>query len=509
MSTEGVASTTFIRTSADIPAARAFDDPGGACLVDSERRLDNRALAAAVAHTSGHLARLGVGPGDVVAVALHNRIELVVTMFAAWWCGAALTPVNPVLTDTEVAHQLQDSRARVLVGDERGAALASASGIDFLSVADVIPAGDTGASAWVDASAGEGAAEQDAAFVIYTSGTTGRPKGCVLTHANVDAMANAIVRHLRLDPADRSLLVLPLFHVNGLLVGVLSPLLAGGSVVVAPRFQPTTFWDLVEWERPTYFSAVPTMYALVEAHTTRPVDTSSLRFAICGAAPAPAELITRFEERFGVVLLEGYGLSECSVAATINPLDGPRKPGTVGPALPGVEVVVAAPDGTHLPPGEVGQVLVRGATVMRGYLGRPEETAEVLVDGWLQTGDVGRLDDDGYLTLVDRLKDMIIRGGENIYPKEVEQVLYEHPAVLEAAVVGVQDATYGEVPVAHVALRPGNEDVDGEALRQHCAEHLARYKVPTEVLLHPSLPKNSVGKLVKGTLRSGPHQPLR
>jgi acyl-CoA synthetase (AMP-forming)/AMP-acid ligase II len=452
-------------------------------------------VEAAVAATAAHLSGLGVGTGDVVAVMLANRAEIVTTMFAAWRLGAALTPVNPALTDAEVRYQLADSGARVLVAEARGATLAAACGVAHLAAeAAWTPPVDGGAPPRPASS------PADVALLVYTSGTTGAPKGCVLDHANLNAMVRSIVTRLRLGADDRSLLVLPLFHCNGLIVGVLAPLAAGGSVVVAPRFDAPTFWDLVERERPTYFSAVPTMYALVDAATTRTVDTSSLRFVVCGAAPMPADLISRFEQRFDVVLVEGYGLSECSVAATINPLDGPRKAGTVGPALPGVEVEVAAPDGRRVSPGERGEVVIRGANVMRGYLGRPEATAEVLRDGWLHTGDVGFLDDDGYLTLVDRTKDMIIRGGENIYPKEIENVLYEHPAVLEAAVTGQPDPTFGEVPVAHVALRPG-ASATPEELREHCLATLAKYKVPRSVVLHDSLPKNSVGKLLKTALR--------
>jgi acyl-CoA synthetase (AMP-forming)/AMP-acid ligase II len=213
-----------------------------------------------------------------------------------------------------------------------------------------------------------------------------------------------------------------------------------------------------------------------------------------------ADLLVRFEEHFGFPLVEGYGLSECSVAATINPVAGPRKPGTVGPALPGQIVAIEDHDGHRLPQGEAGEVVIKGPNVMRGYLGRPEDTAKVLKDGWLHTGDVGYLDEDGYLVLVDRIKDMIIRGGENIYPKEIEDVLFELEDVLEAAVVGRPDELYGEEPVAYVVPRPGRA-LDAESLRTHCSTRLARYKVPREFHLLAELPKNSVGKILKGDLR--------
>ncbi|WP_291521563.1 class I adenylate-forming enzyme family protein [Branchiibius sp. NY16-3462-2] len=487
--------TTVSDRLVDLPSSRAHEDPSGPCLVDGQRRWDNATFAAAVTQLAARFAALGVGPGDTVAVMLPNRIEIVTAMFAAWWRGAALTPINPALTDAEVLFQLEDSSSRVLVGDQRSTGLAERLGIASIDVDTM----DEHPVAADDLGEHLSPALDEFALIIYTSGTTGRPKGCVLDHANIEAMVNSIRQHLSLTADDRSLLVLPLFHCNGLLVGVLSPLLAGGSVIISPRFDPATFWDLVEEEKPTYFSAVPTMYALIDARTTRAVDSSSLRFVICGAAPMPTELISRFEERFDVTVVEGYGLSECSVAATINPIEGIRKAGTVGLALPGVEIQIEPADGHIAAPGERGEVLIKGDIVMRGYLGRPEETAKVLADGWLHTGDVGYLDDDGYLTLVDRMKDLIIRGGENIYPKEVESVLYEHPAVLEAAVVGRPDSTYGEVPVAFVALRPGTS-VTAAELEEHCSAVLARFKVPREINFAASLPKNSVGKLMKSQL---------
>ena len=485
---------TTLSSLAKIPFQRAERDPNGHCLVDGDRTIDNATVALAVRGLAQRLESLGVMPGDTIAVMLPSCAEIVITMFAAWFRGSALTPVNPALTDDEVSYQLEDASAVVIVGDERAGGLAASLGIAWVDV-DLVGGG-------YEESACDGplASSSDYALVIYTSGTTGRPKGVLLDHANLDAMSTSLIQHFGLEADDRSLLVLPLFHVNGLVIGVLSVLRAGGDVAVAPRFSIDTFWDHVEQHRPTYFSAVPTIYALLEAQTARDVDTSSLRFVICGAAPMPAELIARFEDRFSVPLIEGYGLSECTVASNLNPLAGPRKPGTVGVALPGQEVAVVDATGNPVPAGARGEVVIRGANVMRGYLGRPEETARVVHDGWLHTGDVGILDDDGYLSIVDRLKDMIIRGGENIYPKEIEECFYRHPAVLEAAVVGRPHPVLGEVPVAFVAPKPGGT-VSPDDLLEHCAASLTRYKVPVEVHVRSSLPKNSVGKLVKGMLR--------
>ena len=490
-----MSSSTIKSELATLPFIRADRDPHGPCLTDDKGPMDNAAFAAAVRRLTARLGSLGVSPGDIVAAMAPNCSEIVTALFAAWTRGASLTPINPALTDDEVRYQLEDSMATVVVGDNRAGDLARSVGAHWVDLKHVH--GDPGEAApEVEAVA----TASDFALVIYTSGTTGKPKGVLLDHANLEAMSASVIDTFALTPADRSLLVLPLFHVNGLIISVLSVLRSGGSVIIAPRFSADTFWDLVETHRPTFFSAVPTIYAVLDAKTDRQVDTSSLRFVICGAAPMPAELISRFEEQFKVSLVEGYGLSEGSVASTVNPVAGPRKPGTVGRAMPGQEVAIVSAAGEPQPQGEAGEVVIRGANVMRGYLGKPEETGKVVRDGWLHTGDVGYLDRDGYLVLVDRIKDMIIRGGENIYPKEIETTLYQHPAVLEAAVVGRPDPVYGEVPVAFVAAKPGLT-VTADDLFAHCAASLARYKVPVEIHVRTELPKNSVGKLVKGLLR--------
>jgi acyl-CoA synthetase (AMP-forming)/AMP-acid ligase II len=272
---------------------------------------------------------------------------------------------------------------------------------------------------------------------------------------------------MELTADDHCLLILPLFHVNAICVSVLAPMLRGAQVSITGRFSPRRFFEDVTRLRPTYFSAVPTIYALLVSKADEfAADFSSLRFAACGAAPISAELLARVESRFGLVVMEGYGLTECTCAATSNPIAGVRKLGTVGPALPGQQVAVVDDLGDFSPRGVAGEVVIKGPNVMQGYLGRPEDTASTIVDGWLRTGDVGWLDDDGYLTLVDRIKDMIIRGGENIYPKEIENALATHVTVLEVAVIGAPDPTYGEVPVAYVVAYPG-ADVSADELIDH------------------------------------------
>ncbi|WP_329445138.1 class I adenylate-forming enzyme family protein [Streptomyces canus] len=479
---------------ASLPDRRAELDPHGAAVSDGHRSLTNTQLLNRVRMAARQLQDLGIGPGDVVALRLTNRVEFVVLLFAAWRLGATVTPVNPSMTDVEVDRQLKDSGARLLVVEDGTAVLAHE--VAVLAVGELY----------------EGTAEPDQAplldpatlaLLIYTSGTTGVPKGVMLDHANIDAMVEMGRLALEVGPADRCLLILPLFHVNGIVVSVLLPLLVGASVVIAGRFDPRTFFELVERERPTFFSAVPTIYSMLAAlpDDIRP-DTSSLRFGVCGAAPASAELLTRFEARYGFPLVEGYGLSEGTCGSTINPVAGPRRAGTVGLAFPGQEIRIVDTDGTEMAPGTDGEVVVRGPNVMRGYLGRPDETARVIVDGWLHTGDVGHLDAEGYLTLVGRSKDMIIRGGENIYPKEIEDVLASDPAVLEAAVIGVPDEKWGEVVVAYVQPRPGST-VDPSALKALCARSLTGYKRPTAFFVVEAIAKNAVGKIDKASLRAG------
>ncbi|TMR05700.1 AMP-dependent synthetase [Actinomadura soli] len=476
-----------------IPDRRELEDPRGRCVDGAGLRLDNAQFAERVRAASARLAGLGVGRGTVVAVILPNRVEFAVALFAAWRLGAVVTPLNPALTADECAYQLADSGTVLAVADAERADRIRAAVPVVLDPADL----DGGPG-----SAPEPVADlDDLALLVYTSGTTGRPKGVMLGHDNIAAMVRIWIDWLTVTTADRCLLILPLFHVNGIMVSLVGPLAAGASVVIGDRFAAERFWSQVERERPTYFSAVPTILtALCELPDATTPDTSSLRFVACGAAPATAALLRAFEERYLAPVIEGYGLTECTLAATINPLGDGRKAGTVGRPLDGVEVSVLDARGAILPAGGRGEVAIRGATVMRGYLGLDEETRRTLDGGWLHTGDVGYFDGDGYLVLADRLKDLIIWGGENISPKEVENVLRAHPAVLEAVVVGRPHFRYGEEPVAFVVLR-GGAHCGPEELLAHCGERLARFKVPREIRIERRLPTNAVGKLVKGPLR--------
>ena len=481
-------------TVAAIPDHRARADPRGACIADERQELSNGQFAEAVQAVAGVFAQAGLGSGDVLAIMLPNRVELVTSMFAAWRLGAAVTPINPALTAHEARYQVEDAAPALMVADDAAAQKLGDSGPPIIAASELTSPVPPAAPPPLSAD------PATPALLIYTSGTTGQPKGVILDHANISATARLVADWFEMTGDTRSLLVLPMFHVDGIVVSVVSPLLAGGTTVIGQRFDAAKFWGAVAKERPSFFSAVPTIFARLASLPGGQPDTSSLRFAICGAAPMPDELISQFEQRYAVPVIEGYGQTECTVCCTSNPVHGKRKPGTVGLPLPGVAVTVADDQDRPLPAGQVGQVVVRGPNVMRGYLRKPEESAEVLHGGWLHTGDVGRFDQDGYLTLVDRIKDLIIRGGENIYPKEIEDVLYTHPAVLEAAVVGQPDPVLGEQPVAFVVLRHGNHASPADLI-EHCRASLARYKVPREVYIENALPKNAIGKFDKRALR--------
>jgi long-chain acyl-CoA synthetase len=470
----------------------AYDDRP--CVRDDARELTYAEFGSWVDAVAEQFAEYGVTRGSVVAIMLPNRVELLVAMVAAWRLGAAATPINPVFTANEADYQIDDAQAVVVVNSGLDAPHAGRPAI----AVDQLRRTRQGARPLPEPTT----APDDTALLIYTSGSTGRPKGVILSHANIGAMASMMAERIGITGEDHCLLVLPLFHVNAICVSFLTPMSVGGQLSVLSRFHATQFLEAVERLRPTYFSAVPTIYAHLLANAgDPPPDTSSVRFAICGAAPASKELLEATEERFGFPLLEGYGLTEGTCASTANPSQGPRKLGTVGVALPGQTVAVMQPDGSLAPIGERGEVVIKGPNVMQGYLNRPEATADALGDGWLHTGDVGILDEDGYLRIVDRIKDMIIRGGENLYPKEIESVLHSHPSVMEAAVIGAPHDLYGEVPIAYVACFPGTV-VSEDELTALCRENLTKIKVPVEIHVRDELPKNAVGKIDKPTLRA-------
>ncbi|MBV8220732.1 MAG: AMP-binding protein, partial [Solirubrobacterales bacterium] len=393
------------------------------------------------------LADLGVKPGDVVSVMLPNRPELL----EAWWAilkaGGVFGPINPAFTTPEAAYVVGHSQAVAVITDSRGAAtLAGARGTPELTRLRHVISVDDGGELSLDSLAARGGEATaigrgpgDLATLMYASGTTGKPKGAMLTHANVLANAAMGAELLPLAAGERVGMILPLFHVNAQIVTCVIPMMVGCEVVMWERFSASTFWETVAEIEPVAISAVPTILAAVLHTANAPARSTSLRYIMCGAAPLSRELLDAFERRFDIRILEGYGLTESSCVSSLNPYYGERKPGSIGLPVRGQQMRIAGPDGSPVPDGELGEIVVKGPNVMAGYLHNPEATASTIRNGWLHTGDVGYVDRDGYFFIVDRAKDMIIRGGENIYPREIEEVLYAHPGVLECAVIGVPD----------------------------------------------------------------------
>ncbi|MFZ0972893.1 MAG: AMP-binding protein, partial [Solirubrobacteraceae bacterium] len=340
----------------------------------------------------------------------------------------------------------------------------------------------------------------DLATLMYTSGTTGKPKGAMLTHANVLANAAMGAELLPLVAGERVGMLLPLFHVNAQIVTCVIPMMVGCEVAMWERFSASTFWQTVAELKPVAVSAVPTILAVVLHTANAPTGPTSLRYIICGAAPLSRELLEAFESRFDIRILEGYGLTESTCVSSLNPYYGMRKPGSIGLPVRGQQMKIVTPDGDAVDDGELGEIVVKGSNVMAGYLHNPDATAATVRDGWLHTGDVGYVDPDGYFFIVDRAKDMIIRGGENIYPREIEEVLYTHADVFECAVIGVPDEVRGEEVVAVLAPKPGAELDEGQ-LKAWAAERLAAFKVPRRFEIRAELPKTPTGKISKPPLR--------
>jgi long-chain acyl-CoA synthetase len=501
--------STEIETLPELLRVRAAELGDARFVRDARQAWSYAEFAHRVTEIAAGLRARGIGPGDVVGVVLPNGMEYLEVWWAVLWSGAVFNPVNPDLTVREAVGILADSGAVAIV-------CRAERTLDFAAVRDDLPAVREliGVTAGADAAdplaalRGDGLLEEpapvradDLMSLVYTSGTTGRPKGAMLSHRNFLADTRMLAELVPAVRGDVLGMVLPLFHVNAQLVTTVMPLLLGAQVAMWDRFSASTFWATVAAFEPVTFSAVPTMLAaLLHAPGADDMQDNSVRYVICGAAPLSPALFRRFEEKFSIAILEGYGLTEGACCSTLNAFLGPRKIGSIGMPVRGQDVQIRDDAGGPVPDGEPGEVCVRGPNVMQGYYHRPDATAETLRDGWLHTGDVGYRDPDGFFFLVDRKKDMIIRGGENIYPREIEDVLQEHAGVVEAAVVGRPDEVRGEEVHAVVVLAAGTEL---EAVQAHCAERLARFKVPTTWEVVEALPKTSTGKIDKKPLRAG------
>ncbi len=446
------------------------------------------------------LSSAGVAPGDRVAIMLPNMPAFPVAFYGALAAGAIVVPMNPLLKSREITYYLSDSGAKALLvwhtAAGEAALGAAANGVSVLKIDEPDAAGLLTGLAPVPA--GVERAGDDDAVILYTSGTTGVPKGAELTHAGLTRNASLTARNLlNAAPDDVVMGCLPLFHVFGLTCALNATIAVGASLTLLPRFDPARALEIVGRDRVTIFEGVPTMYAaMLHDPAGARADTSSLRVCVSGGAAMPAEVMRGFEQAFGCMILEGYGLSETSPVASFNHPDRVRKPGSIGTPIQGVEMRVVDNEGAELPVGQIGEIVIRGHNVMKGYWCNPGATAETITGGWLKTGDLARVDEDGYFYIVDRKKDLIIRGGFNLYPREIEEVLYEHPAVAEAAVIGIPDEHLGEEIGAAVKLRPAATATTGE-LRAFVKDRIAPYKYPRYVWIEPDLPKGPTGKILR------------
>ncbi|GGJ72105.1 long-chain acyl-CoA synthetase [Anoxybacillus voinovskiensis] len=503
-------SSRLAEVAAQLPHKEAY-------VFEGERRTYGE-LNAAVSKFASGLRHLGIQKGDHVALLLGNSPYFVIGLYGALRAGATVIPINPIYTPDEIGYILNNGDVKAVIGLDLLVPLfvkmearlpkvehvivcetpqGKEQGISWTgkmkSFTEVLAAGDVHFQ-------GPELAEDDVAVILYTSGTTGKPKGAMLTHKNVYSNAQDTANYLKINGEDRVIATLPMFHVFCLTVALNAPLMNGGTVLIVPKFSPAKIFQLAREEKATIFAGVPTMYNfLYQYEEGKAEDLQTLRLCISGGASMPVALLKNFEQKFKVIISEGYGLSEASPVTCFNPLDRPRKPGSIGTSIMNVENKVVNEFGEEVPVGEVGELIVRGPNVMKGYYNMPEETAHTIRDGWLYTGDLAKMDEEGYFYIVDRKKDMIIVGGYNVYPREVEEVLYSHPDVVEAAVIGVPDPNFGEAVKCFVVSR--NPDLTEEQLMSYCRERLAKYKVPSSIEFLQELPKNTTGKILRRALK--------
>lgn len=476
--------------------------PDGVALKLDDAELTWTQLLDRAATAAGSLRAQGLQTGDRVALILPNIPAFPVLFYGTLLAGGVVVPMNPLLKAGEIEYFFSDSGARFAFawGDFLGQAQEGAEG----TTTQVIASGPLGPDA-ADLPPAEPITTpterggEDTAVILYTSGTTGRPKGAELTHDNLRLNAERAAEDvIEITEHDTIMGCLPLFHVFGLTCALNTAVRSGATLTLLPRFDPGRALEIIARDRVTVFEGVPTMYGAMLHHPdAATADLSSLRTCVSGGSSLPEQTLTQFEKTFDAQILEGYGLSETSPVASFNMPDRPTKPGTIGRAITGCEMKLVGADGKDVGPGEgIGEIAIRGDNVMKGYWGRPEETAQAIPDGWFRTGDLARVDEDGYYTIVDRTKDMILRGGMNVYPREIEEVLYSHPDVRECAVVGVPHEELGEEVGAAISLREG-ASVDVAEIQDYVKQRIAAYKYPRTIWILDELPKGSTGKLLK------------
>jgi long-chain acyl-CoA synthetase len=460
----------------------------------------------AVDRTAALLASYGIVKGDVVGLLMPNGAEYIIAYFACWKLGALAGPINSLLKAQEISYVISNSEAKALVLHSEFQPIVDGIRGELPNLKAIMTFDDEADATreFINATAPrfpdlDGDHE---AIIIYTSGTTGKPKGCLLTHGNLIANARQISEWLGFTEKDRLLTIMPLFHMNAVSVTTMSALYAGGSSVVSPKFSVSRFWKIISDYGVTSFGSVATMLSMLLSNYPDGVPaglkTDQLRFAMCGSAPVPAEVLKRFEETFHCLVIEGYGLSESTCRSTFNPPDERRRAGSCGMPI-GNEMKVVDDNDKDVPDGSLGEIVLRGENILKGYYKNPTATEVAFRNGWFHTGDIGYRDAAGFYYIVDRKSDMIIRGGENIYPREIDEVLYQHPAVAAAATIGVPDPLYGEEVAAFIVLKDG-EAVAEEELIGFCRERLADYKCPKTIRIVAEISKGPTGKLLKREL---------
>lgn len=481
-------------------AEAAWADGGRIAVRQDDSVLTYAQMNDASARVAAVLRAKGVQVGDRVALVMPNVTHFPVAYYGILRAGGIVVPMNPLLKAREIAFTLRDCGARIVVtfpifADEVTTAAAQVGAECLVADGEMFDALVQAAEPMrqVVERAGD-----DTAVILYTSGTTGTPKGAELTHHNLKTNAVTMAETLlHVGPNDVLFGGLPLFHAFGQTCALNTAIAAGVTLTLLPRFEPARALEIMHRDGVTVFLGVPTMYTAL-LHTGIPDghDLSRLRIAVSGGASLPVEVLHAFENKFDVTVLEGYGLSETSPVAAFNPPDRPRKAGSIGVPISGVELKLVSGDGIAVGPGEVGEIAIRGENVMKGYWNRPDATAEAIRDGWFHSGDLARVDEDGYYFIVDRKKDLIIRSGYNVYPREIEEVLYRHPAVAEAAVVGVPHEIHGEEVAAVVILQDGAR-VTADEVRDYVKQRVAAYKYPRIVTFTDALPKGATGKILK------------
>ena len=489
---------------ADLLSASVDLRPDHVAIAVDDTTLSYAELDRAAAHVAGLLRAKGVQPGDRVGIMLPNVAHFAVCYYGALRVGAAVVPMNPLLKEREVAFYLGDSEARVILAWHQFADAAHA-GAEQAGVECVLVEPDEFEALLQRCEPVDGVADRqpdDTAVILYTSGTTGKPKGAELTHRNILRNVEVTIDLFGLDQRSVTLGALPFFHAFGQTCALNATVAVGGTLTLIPRFDAGKALAILQRDAVTVFEGVPTMYAAILHHDDADAaDTSALEVCVSGGAAMPVEIMRAFEAKFDCEILEGYGLSETSPVASFNRRGHERKPGSIGLPVEGVAMRIVDDVGNPAPAGDVGEIQIRGHNVMKGYWRRQEATAEAIdAAGWFSTGDIARIDEDGYFFIVDRKKELVIRGGFNIYPREIEEVLYEHPDVREAAVIGIPHPSLGEEVAAAVALKSGAQATP-EALRDFVKERVAAYKYPRHVWLVDELPKGPTGKIVKREIK--------